>query len=261
MPSSKKIHSVRTAIVLLGLTAAFAVANAYGALAKTKIDIASAGAPSTSAAAPAADPPIPVAESTVGPTRPSPACDTSATPPTTGDATAEAPKPTATAPTAVLSSIANATVIRSRSVSTIVTVPAGLPVTNPTEISILFGLSGSSRLTQTYDPAAGNRFVFNFDARDGSARTENVAVSLADRAGEGAHFGFVNKVPVEALYDATLSPLTFTLVNDCDFELAGLVPQNSEPVIHWGDDRGQEATGNSGCGPSTPSRSTSSPAP
>lgn len=155
----------------------------------------------------------------------------------------EAPKPTAAAPTAALSSIASATVIRSRSVSTIVTVPAGLPVTDPTEISILFGLSGSSRQTQTYNPAAGNRFVFNFAAGDGTARTEDVAVSLADRAVEGAHFGFVTKVPVEALYDATLSPLTFTLVNDCDFDLAGLIPQSSEPVIHWGDDRGREATG------------------
>lgn len=155
----------------------------------------------------------------------------------------EAPKPTAAAPTAALSSIANATVIRSRSVSTIVTVPAGLPVTDPTEISILFGFSGSSRMTQIYNPAAGNRFVFNFDAGDGTARTEDVAVSLADRAVAGAHFGFVAKVPVEALYDATLSPLTFTLVNDCDFDFAMLFPQNSEPVIHWGDDRGQDATG------------------
>ncbi len=155
----------------------------------------------------------------------------------------EAPKPTAAAPTAALSSIANAAVIRSRSVSTIVTVPAGLPVTDPTEISILFGLSGSSRLTQAYNPAVGNRFVFNFGAGDGSARTEDVAVSLADRAVPGAHFGFVAKVPVEALYDATLSPLTFTLVNDCDFDFAGLIAQDSEPVIHWGDDRTQQATG------------------
>jgi hypothetical protein len=64
-----------------------------------------------------------------------------------------------------------------------------------------------------------------------------------DRAVADAHFGFVAKVPVEALYDATISPLTFTLVNDCDFDLAGLFPQDSEPVIHWGDDRGQDATG------------------
>jgi hypothetical protein len=195
-----------------------------------------------------------------GETTPPAAPETTTQAPTTGDASAppsgpvihkgvvfpgstEAPKPTAAAPTAALSSIANATVIRSRSVSTIVTVPAGLPVTDPTEISILFGFSGSSRLTQTYNQVAGNRFVFNFPAGDGAARTENVAVSLADRAVEGAHFGFVAKVPVEALYDATLSPLTFTLVNDCDFDFAGLYAQDSEPVIHWGDDRGQEATG------------------
>jgi len=98
-------------------------------------------------------------------------------------------------------------------------------------------------MTQTYDPAAGNRFVFNFPAGDGTAHTEDVAVSLADPAVEGAHFGFVAKVPVEALYDVAQSPLTFTLVNDCDFDFAMLFPQNSEPVIHWGDDRGQEATG------------------
>jgi hypothetical protein len=212
------------------------------------------------AAPPTSAPPTPpTSEGADQPTPPAaPGTDPQA--PVTGDASAapsgpvihkgvvfpgstEAPKPTAAAPTAALSSIANATVIRSRSVSTIVTVPAGLPVTDPTEISILFGFSGSSRLTQTYNPAVGNRFVFNFAAGDGAARTEDVAVSLADRAVEGAHFGFVAKVPVEALYDATLSPLTFTLVNDCDFDFAGLYAQDSEPVIHWGDDRGQDATG------------------
>lgn len=338
MSLSRKLHTVRAAIVVLGLTAALAGATTQGALAKTKIDDSggSESATSTATGAPTTESPIPAAPASTDPAPGPTTCDTTATPPapgehkgviiaggaganqpgcgtegagappatatpppppdhgtgatgtpptsdapppppsngngdtaapgtgpqapTTGDAaappsgpvihkgvvlppSAEAAKPAAAAPTAALSSIANATVIRSRSVSTVVTVPAGLPVTDPTEISILFGFRGSSRMTQTYDPAAGNRFVFNFDAGDGNARTEDVAVSLLDRAVEGAHYGFVAKVPVEALYDATLSPLTFQLTNDCDFDFAGLIAQDSEPVIHWGDDRGQEATG------------------
>lgn len=322
MFTARMTRTARSAIVVLGLTAALAATTAQSALAETTTENPGepGSATTTAAAAPTAVPPIPVAPASTEPGPQQATCDTAAHPPTpkgpghrrhkgvviagndaaltacddagataapptsappaaptsettppaspgtdpqtpvTGDAAAppsgpvihkgvvfpgstEAPKPTAAAPTAALSSIADATVIRSRSVSTIVTVPAGLPVTDPTEISILFGFSGSSRLTQTYDPAAGNRFVFNFAAGDGAARTENVAVSLADRAVEGAHFGFVAKVPVEPLYDATLSPLTFTLVNDCDFDFAGLYAQDSEPVIHWGDDRGQEATG------------------
>ena len=199
-----------------------------------------AGAPATSAPAtpappsdaPATDAPAPA---TPGPTpmsAPGPVIHSGVVFPSS----TEAPKPAIDAPTAALSALANAIVIRSRSVSTVVTVPAGLPVSANTEISILFGYQGSTRQTQTYSPDAGNRFTFDFAAGDGTARTEDVAVSLFDR-GDGSHVGFVSKVPVEALYDVSVSPLTFTLINDCSWFF------KTEVKIGWRDDRGIDDDG------------------
>jgi hypothetical protein len=149
----------------------------------------------------------------------------------------EAPKPTNPGPDDALTRLATATVIRSRSVSTVVTVPAGLPVTNRTDISILFGYG--QRQTQAYDATNGNRFTFDFDAGDGKRRTEDVAVSYLEHAPTGAvPHSFVAKVPVEAIYDASVGPAVFTLRSDCDFNLAGLAPQDSEPKIHWSDEKG-----------------------
>jgi hypothetical protein len=151
---------------------------------------------------------------------------------------AEAPKPATPGPDDALTRLAGATVIRSRSVSTVVTVPAGLPVANRTDISILFGTG--QRQTQVYDAAAGNRFAYDFDPGDGTRRTEEVAVSYAEHTPTGVvPHALVTKVPVEAMYDASVGPAVFTLRSDCDFNLAGLVPQDSEPKIHWSDERGE----------------------
>ncbi|MGE3288467.1 MAG: hypothetical protein AB7J32_20540 [Pseudonocardia sp.] len=147
-----------------------------------------------------------------------------------GPAVVEAPPCACTAPTPGLTAIANATRIRSQSVTTIVSVPAGLAVPDPTEISVAFG---DRRVTQTYDRGAGNRIRFDFPVGDGTARREMVAVSLLERGPGGARsFPYVRSVPVEALYDVRISALQFRLIHDCDAVGA------SEPEIYWSDERG-----------------------
>jgi hypothetical protein len=79
------------------------------------------------------------------------------------------------APTENLHRVAGALRLRNKSVSTRVTVPGGLNIGNPMEISILFG---TQRVTQTYTNSGGNQFLVNFPARDGGKRRENVTISL-----------------------------------------------------------------------------------
>lgn len=144
----------------------------------------------------------------------------------------EAPPCACTGPTPGLTTLANAVRIRSQSVTTVVNVPGGLAVPNPTEISVSFGIGGQ-RITQNYDRAAGNRIRFDFPAGDGTARQETVAVSLLERAPGGARsFPYVRPVPVEALYDVRISALQFRLIHDCD------AVGNSEPEIFFSDERG-----------------------
>ncbi len=210
----------------------------------------------TDPAAPPADPTSsPVAPSTGDPAAPptstpaAPPTSTPATPPTSAPATPPPPAAhkgviiatptphpaTAAAATDLLTGLANTITVKSKSVTTIGWVPAGVFAAGGDEVSILFGLG--PRQTQSYDPLRGNTFRFDFPVGDGSPRQENVAISLADFAA-GGHYGFVRKVPVEAHYNATISPLRFTLINDCDFNLAGLFSSTNEVKISWSDDRG-----------------------
>jgi hypothetical protein len=147
-----------------------------------------------------------------------------------------APHPaTAAEATDLLAEMATTITVKSKSVTTIVWVPAGVFAAGGDEVSILFGLG--PRQTQSYDPLRGNTFRFDFPVGDGSLRQENVAISLADFAA-GGHYGFVRQVPVEAHYNATISPLRFTLINDCDFNFANLFSSTNEVKISWSDERG-----------------------
>jgi hypothetical protein len=146
-------------------------------------------------------------------------------PPAPGASQNAPPNPNSNAPTANLKQVANNLQLRVRSVSAVVTLPAGLNLTHPVSVSILFG---SQRVTQPYNNAAGNRFPATFPANDGTQRREEVIISLAeDVGGDHALYAVRQYVDIEPLYDISVGPLSFTLIEDCD--LVG----DSEVNIRW----------------------------
>ncbi len=130
-----------------------------------------------------------------------------------------------------LTTLANALTVQAKSVSTLVTAPAGIPVTGPVSISILY--PDNYRSTQAYEPASGNRFLYNLPEGDGTRLDEKLTVSLAEHGPNGTVLAAVYlPVTIEPRYDVNVSPITFTLISDCD------IIGSSEPTILWADDRG-----------------------
>jgi hypothetical protein len=120
--------------------------------------------------------------------------------------------------------------VKARSVSAVVHAPAGLAVSNTTEISVLFG---NRRVSQNYDRKAGTTIVFNYPVGDGKQRNEVLTINLTERALTGAVAYHWNRLAVlEPLFEVTISDLTFTLLNDCD------PIGSSEPNVGIGDERG-----------------------
>jgi len=128
------------------------------------------------------------------------------------------------APTANLALIAYALSFRSKSLTTLITLPAGLPVDQPVEMSIGYFSSGGgpdpsvgNRLTQSYVRSTGNRFQYLEPERDGKPRHMRIDVSLREAKpnGESVLFSFRIETDLDPLYDVQISPLSFTLLNDC----------------------------------------------
>jgi hypothetical protein len=132
-------------------------------------------------------------------------------------------------PTPGLTALFRGITVKARSVSAVVHAPAGLAVTNPTEISVLFG---NRRVSQTYDRKAGTTIAFNYPVGDGRQRNEVLTINLTEQGLTGAVAYHWNRlVVIEAEFEVTVSDLTFTLLNDCD------PIGNSEPVVNIADDR------------------------
>jgi len=147
----------------------------------------------------------------------------------------QAPSCSCTAPTAALTSLANITRVRTRNVTTIVTVPAGLPVTNLTEIHVQ-GYGGGSAI-QNYNPTTGNKITLQFAESTGVAREEHVDITFIEHATKGTvSFPYLVTVPIQPHYNVAISPLSFHLINDCDYTL-GVFVEDSEVKIRWADDR------------------------
>jgi hypothetical protein len=142
-----------------------------------------------------------------------------------------------TGPTAALTSVANAARIRTRSVTSSVTLPPGLPATNPIDVEVQFGTAGL--VHATYNPTLGTQIAFDFPVNDGGSRAERLVISLAERRPGGTvAMNFTTTVVIYPLFNIALSPLTFYLINDCD-GIAGF-PLDSEPFVSWADDRGAD---------------------
>src|SRR5262249_49745126 len=103
-------------------------------------------------------------------------------------------------------------------------------VASVTEISVLFG---DRRISQDYDPSAGNTIAFDYPVGDGQRRTERLTINLTEQAPGGAvPYHFYRFATVEAQFEVVISDLTFTLLNDCD------PVGDSEPVVTIREDRG-----------------------
>jgi hypothetical protein len=166
---------------------------------------------------------------------------TRAQPPTTTPPTTIAPRlvpvnPAVNpAPTGGLAAIARALTLKTKSVTVVVNAPAGLSVPNHTDISILFG---TRRSTQTYNAPTGNHFVFQFPENDGRERIENVTVSLTETTPDNtvATYALLWTAPIQPLYDVGISPLTFTLLSDCDW----IGESEIEVLLHTADRQRRE---------------------
>jgi hypothetical protein len=161
-------------------------------------------------------------------------------PPAPGASQNAPPQPDAGAPTANLKRVAGALLLRYRSVSVAVWLPAGLNLTARVDVSVLFDEGGQARrVTQTYDNARGNRFLADLAEYEGARRRADVVVSLAEPNGAtAAVYAVRSTVALEPLYDILVSPLSMYLVNNCDdigesephvyFRLPNGSPQDAE---------------------------------
>jgi hypothetical protein len=122
--------------------------------------------------------------------------------------------------------------LKHKSTTAVLTVPAGLNLTNQVEISILWDSLGRSptRATQNYNNATGNRFLFYFPADGGAARLVQSDITLAEKSTDGQLVGTYSVLPqvtIRPLYDITVSPIVAELLVDCDTVGA------SEVILGW----------------------------
>jgi hypothetical protein len=124
-------------------------------------------------------------------------------------------------PTPDLTAVANAIQVQASSLTSVVTVGSGLSLARPVTISIAYlsaWPTGSDRVEQTYAPKFGNRFVRVDLEGDGKPRKLHLDITLSEPNPGGGVYSF--NVPTEVvlapLYDVTITPLRFTLLETCN---------------------------------------------
>lgn len=116
----------------------------------------------------------------------------------------------------------NAIQIKHKSLTTLISLPPNLPITQPVELSIAyFSPAGSygpgfQRITQAYVRETGNHFLNNDPAGDGKPRQMRVDITLRELQPGGQSFAVFWPINLDPLYDVTISPLDFTLLKKCD---------------------------------------------
>lgn len=129
---------------------------------------------------------------------------------------------TINAPTPSLTAVVNAIQIKHKSLTTLISLPPNLPVTQPVELSIgYFSPAGSyapgtQRITQSYVRGTGNHFLNNDPEGDGKPRQMRVDITLRELQPGGQSFSVSRPINLDPLYDVTISPLDFTLLKKCD---------------------------------------------
>ena len=124
-------------------------------------------------------------------------------------------------PTPDLTVVANAIQVQAKSLESLVTVAPGLALARPVTISIAYlsrWPTGNDRITQTYIPNSGNRFLHVDLEGDGKSRKLHLDITLSEpNPGGGVYsFNVPMDLPLEPLYDVTISPFSFTLQDNCN---------------------------------------------
>lgn len=124
-------------------------------------------------------------------------------------------------PTPDLTAVANAIQVQAKSLESLVTVAPGLALSRPVTISIAYlsaWPTGNDRITQTYVSTSGNRFLHVDLTGDGKPRKLHLDITLSEpNPGGGVYsFNMPTDLLLEPLYDVTISPLSFTLKDNCN---------------------------------------------
>ncbi len=138
------------------------------------------------------------------------------------------PVPYPDAPTDNLAMVAGRIFEKHKSVTTQIEAQPGSAPTAPIMLTVSF--AGQAVFTQQYSAWSGNRFIHHFPELDGMPRTWDVVVDLVEQKPTGnISYQRVFKLSIVPEFDVEVSPLSFTLLSDCDWV------GDSEPVIVWYD--------------------------
>jgi len=125
------------------------------------------------------------------------------------------------APTTNLANLSRNMRAVSKGVSAAVYFDPGL-VSRGSSVAITVRWGNAAQTSGYYNNTYGSRFAFNFPPNDGSQRWEVINVTMTERTSRrrGApSFSYTagRSVPIQAVWDVSLSPLKFTLLDDCDW--------------------------------------------
>jgi len=111
------------------------------------------------------------------------------------------------APTANLTKLANALQLKSKSVTTVVSAPARLGLTNPVSITVGYGYTTAD--TRSYTERFGARFTHNDNDWHGAPHYLLVFVTLQERVSptKTEQFEITWRPRLEPLYNVSISPL------------------------------------------------------
>lgn len=146
-------------------------------------------------------------------------------------------------PTPNITTVANRLGLRRRSLTTVVFVPAGLVLTRPVTISIVYISPATvpQRIDQLYVAATGNRFVYHDAIGDGTVRRMTMSITLTQPRLGGAVFSyeFFWQADLDPLFDVAVGPLRFELLDDCDWfgdseiETLLILPDNTSKRVDF----------------------------
>jgi hypothetical protein len=120
-------------------------------------------------------------------------------------------------PTPDLTAVANSIRMNAKSLTLLVAFAPGLSLTKSVEISIAFtSPAGGERITQSYVAGTGNRFLHYDLEGDGKPRFVHVDITLSEhKHGGDVSFNLPGDAYLDPLYDVTITPLQFSLLDDC----------------------------------------------
>jgi hypothetical protein len=125
------------------------------------------------------------------------------------------------APTQNLANLSRNMRAASKGVSAAVHFDPGL-VSAGSSVAITVKWGNVAQTSGYYNNSYGSRFAFNFPPNDGSQRWEVINVTMTETVSGTTtrrtySYTAGRSVPIQAIWDVTLSPLKFTLLDDCDW--------------------------------------------